>query len=93
MIKLEVGVSDKIWALCLSRYLAAYFTANLLNGGNDIIFFLSVCVIIVTHLWLPAIHDREEEKGRRDDEEGGGGTRRNVVGSSGSPRFRKKGGG
>lgn len=39
MIKLEVGVSDKIWALCLSLYLPAYFTANLLNGGNDIIFF------------------------------------------------------
>lgn len=78
MIKLEVGVPDKIWALCLSFYLAAYFTANLLNGENDVIFFPSVCVIIVTHLWLPAIHDREEEKGRRDDEDedvGGGGLR------------------
>lgn len=37
------------------------------------LFFLSVCVIIVTHLWLPAIHDREEEKGTRDDEERGRG--------------------
>lgn len=63
MIKLEVGVSDKIPALSISP---AYFTANLLNGGNDIIFlffFPSVCVIIVTHLWLPAIHDREGEEG------------------------------
>lgn len=85
MIKLEVGVSDKIPALSISP---AYFTANLLNGGNDIIFlFFSECMCNYCHTPVTPCHPRQGRRGG-DDEEGRG---RHVVGSSGSPRFRKEG--
>lgn len=70
----------------------SHFTGDLLNGGNDII-FLSVCVIIATHLWLlPSSTGWEEERGR---ERHGEGEREMSFGATGvliSRRREKKGG-
>jgi len=91
MIKLEVGVSDKIGALCLSLYLAAYFTANLLNGGNDIIF--SECMCNYCHTPVTPCHPRQGRKGGMMRRRGGRNEVEMSLGAAGVLVSERKGGG
>lgn len=69
MIKLEVGVPDKIRALCLPLRLPAYFTAKLIKWRklHYYYFFPSEFTCNYCHTPVTPCHPRQESGGKGDD--------------------------